>query len=894
MDSAPSRVEVKVRGAGPGLPGCAPRGLQPWKAMYGGARAALRNFPHRPDAEYSRCPFAARRVAPAIASGRSGSVDARFCALCYKHTVFQPHVAREDLMQDTANVRRPPKPQAATDSIPSLAFADADGAKRWAKSLLITGVTPLYEAVRGQLRALSERRLLAARTGDASPKSCATRSRICTPSSRDATPASRSRPPSASSTRPSRRSRCGRALWEQYSACLKPLLEGDIELQGVKAKLLQRGLYVGKQLVIVMALPRRVPPPSLWQELHAYYRLAELLDCAGHRGVGRPAAARRRHLLLFDLLPRDPAGPRRSVQPVGAPDRARRSLARPVGAQDLSLFAAARDRGPGHPHGPRLVGAGRRLHPPRPRNAPASMRYGYPGKLATSVRGRMKRLAGGATPAELQLGHDTSLEGSAALLAHLDAHWYQLPLRAQEVHQQSIEITAGGVQAAYFRVGGRTFDRQDPLGRLDVPGRAAPADARRADRLRPLQGRRRAQLAVGAMAGRIQLAATRTSCAASATRYRWFLDQLVVVRDEERTRLGYVKRVAVDAAERARACRSRCGPASRSRIAVRPMSIAFAEELPLPALMSVGHRTRSLHRSSCRRALSTPDACFARWMADPSASFASPASPQRGGDFERVQFEEIVVGSTAQGCDARPPAARTIAYATTCQSSRRRDEPVPPAARRQSGRLVSVGRGSARQGARAKDKPILLSIGYSACHWCHVMAHESFEDADVADGDERRLRQHQGRSRGAARPRPDLPDRARAPDAAQRRLAADDVPDARRRAVLRRHLFPQARAARAARVCSICCPRSPRRIATSAPSSPSRAGASRAALQTLEPEGGRGAAAAASARPLRWPRSSARFDPVNGGFGGAPKFPHPFELRFCLDAWAARRRRERA
>jgi len=34
--------------------------------------------------------------------------------------------------------------------------------------------------------------------------------------------------------------------------------------------------------------------------------------------------------------------------------------------------------------------------------------------------------------------------------------------------------------------------------------------------------------------------------------------------------------------------------------------------------------------------------------------------------------------------------------------------------------------------ARAQDKPILLSIGYSACHWCHVMAHESFEDADTA------------------------------------------------------------------------------------------------------------------------------------------------------------------
>ncbi|HZT77194.1 MAG TPA: thioredoxin domain-containing protein [Vicinamibacterales bacterium] len=34
--------------------------------------------------------------------------------------------------------------------------------------------------------------------------------------------------------------------------------------------------------------------------------------------------------------------------------------------------------------------------------------------------------------------------------------------------------------------------------------------------------------------------------------------------------------------------------------------------------------------------------------------------------------------------------------------------------------------------ARAEDKPIFLSIGYSTCHWCHVMAHESFEHADVA------------------------------------------------------------------------------------------------------------------------------------------------------------------
>ena len=34
--------------------------------------------------------------------------------------------------------------------------------------------------------------------------------------------------------------------------------------------------------------------------------------------------------------------------------------------------------------------------------------------------------------------------------------------------------------------------------------------------------------------------------------------------------------------------------------------------------------------------------------------------------------------------------------------------------------------------ARRENKPIFLSIGYSTCHWCHVMAHESFESDGVA------------------------------------------------------------------------------------------------------------------------------------------------------------------
>lgn len=35
--------------------------------------------------------------------------------------------------------------------------------------------------------------------------------------------------------------------------------------------------------------------------------------------------------------------------------------------------------------------------------------------------------------------------------------------------------------------------------------------------------------------------------------------------------------------------------------------------------------------------------------------------------------------------------------------------------------------------AKIEDKPVFLSIGYSTCHWCHVMERESFEDEEVAE-----------------------------------------------------------------------------------------------------------------------------------------------------------------
>ena len=50
--------------------------------------------------------------------------------------------------------------------------------------------------------------------------------------------------------------------------------------------------------------------------------------------------------------------------------------------------------------------------------------------------------------------------------------------------------------------------------------------------------------------------------------------------------------------------------------------------------------------------------------------------------------------------------------------------------------------------AARRDVPVLLSVGYAACHWCHVMAHESFEDAGDRRADERRT---SSRSRSTAR-----------------------------------------------------------------------------------------------------------------------------------------------
>ena len=59
------------------------------------------------------------------------------------------------------------------------------------------------------------------------------------------------------------------------------------------------------------------------------------------------------------------------------------------------------------------------------------------------------------------------------------------------------------------------------------------------------------------------------------------------------------------------------------------------------------------------------------------------------------------------------------------------DIALSAAAQAQSGRLVDWGPEALAE-ARRSNRPILLSVGYAACHWCHVMAHELFEDEATA------------------------------------------------------------------------------------------------------------------------------------------------------------------
>ncbi|PIV71977.1 MAG: thioredoxin domain-containing protein, partial [Rhodocyclales bacterium CG17_big_fil_post_rev_8_21_14_2_50_68_7] len=189
--------------------------------------------------------------------------------------------------------------------------------------------------------------------------------------------------------------------------------------------------------------------------------------------------------------------------------------------------------------------------------------------------------------------------------------------------------------------------------------------------------------------------------------------------------------------------------------------------------------------------------------------------------------------------------------------------------------------------ARAQDKPILLSIGYSACHWCHVMAHESFEDEGIAALMNRLFVNIKV-------------DREERPDLDHVYQAAHQILTERAGGwPLTMFLMPDGTPffggtyfPKAARYGLPGFPQILERVAEAYHAERGKIAqqnrALAAALARSLPEAAPGVTL--SMRPVDALAAAlaSGFDPVNGGFGGAPKFPHPCELDFLLRRSQAR------
>src|SRR4029079_8685975 len=182
--------------------------------------------------------------------------------------------------------------------------------------------------------------------------------------------------------------------------------------------------------------------------------------------------------------------------------------------------------------------------------------------------------------------------------------------------------------------------------------------------------------------------------------------------------------------------------------------------------------------------------------------------------------------------------------------------------------------------AREQNKPILLSIGYSACHWCHVMAHESFEDEAVAAAMNRDF----VNIKGDREERPDLDQIYQTAHALMTRrsggwpltmfLTAEGAP------YFAGTYFPKLPRYGMPDFLEIL-PRIADAYHEQGPQIAEQSERLARALDALEPtEPADALPATAPARDLA--QLKQRFDPVDGGFGAAPKFPHAAELDSCL------------
>ncbi len=185
--------------------------------------------------------------------------------------------------------------------------------------------------------------------------------------------------------------------------------------------------------------------------------------------------------------------------------------------------------------------------------------------------------------------------------------------------------------------------------------------------------------------------------------------------------------------------------------------------------------------------------------------------------------------------------------------------------------------------AENEDKPIFLSIGYSTCHWCHVMAHESFEDDEVA----KLMNEVFVNIKVDREERPDIDGVYMTvcqlmTNSGGWPLTIVMTPD--KKPFFAGTYFP--RESRMGRIGMVELVQGIRKIWTTRREEVfSSAEQVLGTLRQLATDSGAGPAPDRSTLQKAYTHLSQRFDPVLGGFGDAPKFPSPHNLFFLLRYW---------
>ena len=181
--------------------------------------------------------------------------------------------------------------------------------------------------------------------------------------------------------------------------------------------------------------------------------------------------------------------------------------------------------------------------------------------------------------------------------------------------------------------------------------------------------------------------------------------------------------------------------------------------------------------------------------------------------------------------------------------------------------------------ARRRDVPVLISVGYAACHWCHVMAHESFEDDEVAGAGQRR-------SVVAIKV-----DREERPDVDAVYMTATQAMTGQGGWPMTVFATPDGEPF----FCGTYYPQADLRApGTGGRAAPGGTSATRSCAQGAavveavgqaagrRPRAGAGLDHRGAARRGRGAAAARDYDPTYGGFGGAPKFPPHLALLFLL------------